>query len=188
MWGGLCLLLSACGSDADTTPPGDLGPPQGPCGAVTQAAPPDQALHYPQGTQLTWQTNPPAEGPHYPVWAPWATAYTEVVPRGNWLHNAEHGGVILLYNCPSGCPDVVAQLQSLGTGLPQDASCEPPINARWVMTPDPLLPAGTQVAAVGWGYLYTATCFDATTLQPFLTAHYAHGPEDFCSQGAIDWR
>lgn len=181
--------LLGCGSTPEAPPPtGKITLPEGPCAAVIEQAPPADGLHSSQGTQLSWATNPPAEGPHYPVWAPWAQAFPDVVPRGNWLHNAEHGGVILLYNCPSGCSDVVAGLTEIGTALPQDAGCQRPINARWLVTADPQLPAGVQVAAVAWGYAYRATCLDRTTLQAFITAHYARAPEDFCSQGALAWR
>lgn len=163
-------------------------PPQGPCAAVITQAPAAAANHALQGSALSWQTNPPAEGTHYPVWVPWAQSFAEQVPRGNWLHNAEHGGVILLYRCPDGCPDVVVQLQGMAEALPQDPLCQAPITARWVLTPDPLLPDGVQVAAVGWGFTYQATCVDSDTLKPFLTDHYARGPEDTCAQGAIAWR
>ena len=154
---------------------------------MTEQAPEAPGYHAAQGTALSWSTNPPAEGTHYPVWAPWAQAFTEVVPRGNWLHNAEHGGVILLYRCPGDCPDVTAGLKAMGTALPQDSGCERPINARWLVTPDPLLPDGVQVAAVAWGFAYRATCLDPATLKTFIAAHYAQGPEDFCSQGALAW-
>jgi hypothetical protein len=187
-WGPLLLGLAlGCGPTA--AGPGEvLGPPEGPCAAVTIKAPLDGANHVPQGTALSWQTNPPAAGTHYPVWVPWAQSFTEQVPRGNWLHNAEHGGVVLLYSCPDGCPQVAAQLKDLGAAMPKDPACNAQINARWVLTPDPLLPAGVQVAAVAWGYAYTASCFDAATLGAFVTAHYARGPEDTCAQGAIAWR
>ena len=176
------------GGSGDLGPPGALGPPEGPCAAVTIKAPADVANHTPQDSALSFQTNPPAEGTHYPVWVPWAQPFTEQVPRGNWLHNAEHGGVVLLYSCADGCPQVAAQLKDLAAALPQDPACQPPINSRWVLTPDPLLPAGVQVAAVAWGYAYTASCLDPATLGAFIGAHYARGPEDTCAQGAIAWR
>lgn len=178
------VVALGCGSAGSSV----TTPPQGPCAAVITQAPADAANHATQGTALTWQTNPPAEGPHYPVWVPWAQAFTEQVPRGNWLHNAEHGGVILLYRCPDGCAEVATQLQAIAAALPPDPLCQSPISARWVLTPDPLLPAGVQVAAVGWGYTYQAACLDSDSLRVFLTTHYAQGPEDTCAQGAIAWR
>ena len=186
------LLLAGsglgCGPAMDSGQSGTVSAPQGPCAAVVELPAVDIGYHAPQGTVLTWSTNPPASGTHYPVWAPWAQAFTEIVPRGNWLHNAEHGGVVLLYRCAGDCPDVAAGLASIGTALPQDSTCASPINARWLVTADPLLPDNVQVAAVGWGAIYHASCLDAATLQSFITAHYAHGTEDFCSQGAIAWR
>lgn len=184
LWAALASTGSGCGAPASA----GSSDPVGPCAAVVTQAPADGANHALQGTALTWQTNPPAQGSHYPVWVPWAQPFTEQVPRGNWLHNAEHGGVVLLYRCPDGCPDVAAQLGALAAALPQDPLCPPSINARWVLTPDPLLPDGVQVAAASWGYTYQATCLDPDSLKSFITAHYARGPEDTCAQGAIAWR
>jgi hypothetical protein len=184
----LAGAMLGCGPAVDATPPGTVSGPQGPCAAVIEQAPADVGNHAPQGSALTWSTNPPAAGTHYPVWAPWAQVFTETVPRGNWLHNAEHGGVVLLYRCAGACPQVAAGLQAVGSALAQDSACQAPINARWLLTPDPLLPDSVQVAAVTWGYFYHASCLDPDTLSAFIAAHYARAPEDFCSQGAIAWR
>jgi hypothetical protein len=145
------------------------------------------ALHHEQGKALEWNSNPPATGPHYNVWAPWARAYDQPVPRGNWVHNLEHGGVVLLYRCPCGCPEVVERLTQLGRSLPQDSRCMPPINARWLVTPDPLLPEDTLVAAAAWGFTYRANCVDEASLRAFINEHYAKSDEDICADGLRVW-
>ena len=49
---------------------------------------------------------------------------------------------------------------------------------------DPQLPSGVRFATAAWGFTYTATCFDAQSMRDFILAHYRHGPEDTCADGA----
>jgi hypothetical protein len=135
----------------------------------------------PVGSTIEWSTNPPATGPHYPSWAGWDRHYLNL-PRGTWMHNAEHGGVIVLYNCPDGCQDVVDGLYEVARNAPTDASCVAPATKRIILAADPLLPEGVQVAAVAWNTFYTASCLDPY-LQTFVDTHFRHGPEDTCAEG-----
>ncbi len=43
--------------------------------------------------KLPWNTDPPSNGQHYPLWAVWGFYNTAVNPR-QVVHNEEHGGVI----------------------------------------------------------------------------------------------
>jgi hypothetical protein len=43
----------------------------------------------------------PASGNHWGAWAKWNTVYTKPVKRGFYLHNLEHGGIVLSYKCNS---------------------------------------------------------------------------------------
>jgi len=136
------------------------------------------ATHVDQGTVIDWPMNPPTSGAHYIQLPAWATTYPIAVMRGNYLHNEEHGGVVMLYNCPDGCPDIVASMTSFGQALPQDPQCSAPINARWIVTPDPLLEPGVTVALAAWGWSYKAPCFDEESVQHFFNEHYAAGGPD----------
>ena len=189
-------LLAACHSAAGQMADVDAGssspdaaavaPMQGgSCNAVvTHETPLQAASHVPQGTVIDFSSNPPTSGAHYPTAADWALEYPITVMRGNYLHNEEHGGVVLLYSCPSGCQDIADSLTAIGQALPQDPACagetngEGPVNARWLVTPDPLLPDGVQVAAAAWGWDYKADCLDPDTLGMFISARYANGGGD----------
>jgi hypothetical protein len=60
--------------------------------------------------KLPWNTNPPSNGQHYPIWAVWGFYTSPVNPR-QVVHNEEHGGVILWWG--SKVPaSTVAKLQS----------------------------------------------------------------------------
>jgi hypothetical protein len=170
----LLLALAACHHGPDVTPDA-----LGTCAAtITHETPLLSASHVPQGTVVSWPSNPPTSGPHYPTHADWATAYPIAIERGNYLHNEEHGGVVMLYNCPQGCPDIVEKLTTYGQQLAQDPQCTPPINARWIVSPDSMLEDGVVVAAAAWGWTYKTTCFNADTLDQFFADHYATGGPD----------
>jgi len=141
----------------------------------------EDALHVPVGSPIEWSTNPPATGKHYAVWAKWDQQYT-ALDRGYWVHNAEHGGVILLYRCPEGCPDVVDALLGVVRSFSTDGACQAPVRNRLIVVADPLLPPEVQVAAVGWNALYTASCFDPY-VETFAAGHYGKGREDLCLDG-----
>ena len=178
MWrtAGLALLLAACG---ESGPAADASP----CNPVETPVARAQGVHIPITETPTYTSNPPASGPHYPVWTRWSRVYDTPIPRGYYVHNQEHGGVTLLYNCPTGCPDIVAQLASLAGSLPIDPACTPPRTGRWIVTPDPLLPPGVTVAAGSWSAIYTASCVDVATLTRFYREHEGAGPEDTCAEG-----
>jgi hypothetical protein len=148
---------------------------------MIRRVPGESAVHVQVGTSINWSTNPPATGQHYPLWARWDQHYA-ALERGYWVHNAEHGGIILLYRCPDGCPDVVASLIDVARAFPSDGSCRAPVRNRLIVAADPLLPEGVQVAAVGWNATYTASCFDPY-VEAFALDHYNDGPEDLCGDG-----
>lgn len=169
--------LAGCGDDL--RPPGG---PVGTCDGAVFEIEGEPGLHVPPDQAISWSTNPPATGKHYPAWAGWYRTYPQLA-RGYWMHNAEHGGVILLYNCPDGCDEDVAALVAVAAARPQDSSCAAPIRNRILIAPDPKLPAGTKIAAVAWNAYYTAACVDAAALDEFIANHYARGPEDLCGDG-----
>jgi hypothetical protein len=142
-------------------------------------------LHVLPGTPIDFAHNPPATGTHYLVWAAWNVTYDPPLDRGYYVHNAEHGGVVLLYNCPEGCPDEVEALQAFVESLPDDPHCEPPLRTRTIISADPLLPKDVRIAAVAWGYVYTASCVDALALRGFYDEHYGKSYENTCEQGDI---
>jgi len=175
----LASLLIACGA-----PPAPTGPIQvGGCGGLETAVASEAGIHVNVGTPITWSSNPPATGKHYPIWAAYDRAYT-ALDRGFWLHDAEHGAIILLYNCgTTPCPEITDGLAAIVDAMPTDPSCTAPVRNRAIIAADPLLPEGITVAAVAWDVNYTATCVDPY-LHTFASDHYNNAPEDLCADGA----
>jgi hypothetical protein len=146
------------------------------------------ALHVPIGSSIEWDSNPPSSGSHYPIWAAYQ-AYTSPVPRGYYVHNEEHGGIILLYQCDdAACPEVAAALQSVSDAIPDDPLCAAAgqgVRVRTIITPDPLI--DVPIAAAAWGWVYRAQCLDLPTLTAFAQQHYAQGPEVLCADGTTQF-
>ena len=145
-------------------------------------------LHVPIGSSIEWNSNPPSSGSHYPIWAAYQ-AYTSPVPRGYYVHNEEHGGIVLLYQCDdAACPEVAAALQSVSDTIPDDPLCAAAgqgVRVRTVITPDPLI--DVPIAAAAWGWVYRAQCLDLPTLTAFAQQHYAQGPEVVCADGTTQF-
>lgn len=138
--------------------------------------------HQEVGTPIVWPYNPPTSGPHWPVWAQWNRDYTEI-PRGYWLHNAEHGGVVFGYRCSDGCPEVQDALDALVRALPADPHCEAPLRNRAIVVADPLMPDDHAVYAIAWGTYYEATCVDEDALTGFYMDNFGRSTENTCADG-----
>lgn len=127
------------------------------------------------------QSNPPSNGPHYPTWAAFKT-YAAPVPRGFLVHDLEHGGIVVSYDCPQGCAAELAKAQKV-VDAAVDPKCpsQPAGNKRITLTPDPLLDRPFALSA--WGHTLTATCVDEVAFAAFVKAYIGEGPEDICGGG-----
>jgi uncharacterized protein DUF3105 len=133
-------------------------------------------VHVAEGTPLTYLHNPPASGPHYPVWARYQ-AYTTALARPYWVHNLEHGAIVLVYR-PDAPSAVVSALTDTFRALPNDPECGHP---RALLTPDPLL--ARPVAAIAANFVLEGECASPDQIRAFALAHRNHAPEDICDSG-----
>jgi hypothetical protein len=185
------LLLLACNGDTDTgtTPAEDAGRlkeplrPDASCPVVIDTPELLASPHVAENSPVTYNSNPPSSGPHYPVWANFQE-FGQPVPRGYLVHSMEHGAVLLLYKCPAGpCDAVVAELRKVRDAVATDPGCDPSIRVRVIIAPDPEL--ASPVAAAAWGWIYNAECVDVPTLTAFARDRYARAPENFCTPGRV---
>jgi hypothetical protein len=128
--------------------------------------------HIPDTQQPQYTHYPPASGPHYDAPANWG-AYDQALPEGRWVHNLEHGGVVILYKCPSGCPDLVKQLNDFYAAAPQSKAWK---EVKLVVTPYDHMEH--QLAIVAWDWIDEMDSFDSARLLKFYNAHLDRGPED----------
>jgi hypothetical protein len=128
--------------------------------------------HVSPGTPLNYKNNPPSSGPHYPTWAR-PGVYPDPVDPGLWVHSLEHGYIVVLYNCPNGCPELVQQLRQFYESAPPSKRYG---YQKLVVTPYPQLEG--RLAAVAWGRVYQLPDFDANELSRFYQTYVDKGPED----------
>lgn len=64
----------------------------------------------PTTPHIPYNSDPPTSGPHTPYLARWGI-HNQPVPKEVQVHNLEHGGVIIQYNCE--CPALVKKLTGI---------------------------------------------------------------------------
>jgi Protein of unknown function (DUF3105) len=152
-------------------------------GTVGTPVPDEGRNHIDPSTTWTYKSYPPASGPHYsaqgiaPV--PWQTIATSSSPlvEGQYIHNLEHGGTAILYNCPSGsdCTTLTNQLQNYVQNL---APPEPQFNeVKLVMTPYSRGMGTHKIALVAWDYIEFLDSYDQAEITRFYENHADQGPE-----------
>ena len=133
-------------------------------------------MHVAEGTKITYTHNPPTSGCHYNLGygrAPiTAGAYDRSVPNEYWVHNLEHGYIVVLYDCPAGCDQQFQALRNWAHGLPHDSGVS---YAKVLILPY----SGMQVpfAVVSWDWYDPMPTFNINEVQRFYANHTGHGPE-----------
>ena len=143
-----------------------------------QTVPDEGAGHEEVGFPIGYQHYPPSSGTHYGETMPSLGFYDQTWPEGYWLHNLEHGDIVVLYNCPDDCPDLKAKLRALINKAPQ----------RRCPTPKLIVMPYSQgmtapVAVLAWGRQLDLAEYDETAILDFFKRYEDRGPETVpCSQ------
>ncbi len=113
---------------------------------------------------VDYADRPLTGGNHDPCWAAWGE-HTNELPDENWVHNMEHGGVVLLYNCPEGCENERASMAQF-------------VEDRWGTTLlSPYAGLDESFAIVAWGFSLVTSCLDMEAFGTFYDTHVDRGPE-----------
>lgn len=129
--------------------------------------------------EITYDLHPPSSGDHRGQWGVWGEY--EYLPPEHWIHNLEHGGVVLLYH-PCASAETVDALREYARSRADDDGGA----FRWILTPYADLP--TAVAVVAWEWSYGAECVDEADIEAFVADHYRQAPEDVAGNGSFDSR
>lgn len=133
-----------------STIPGERYPSQGNAHiALDQAHPP-------------YNSTPATSGWHYSVPlapVPWGL-YEDPLPDEVLIHNLEHGGIGVHYDCPEGCVDLVDDIVAAILSQPR---------TKILVSPYPAMP--TRIALTAWNYLDTFDEFDEDRIVAFIEAH-----------------
>lgn len=125
-------LLSACAGAPVT-----LEKPPAP----VESAYPDMGHEHipvPDFPHAPYNSNPPSSGAHTAYTGPWGIHQSPLAPEV-WLHNLEHGGVVINYRCDDPCPELLEGLKQIAGE-----------HALIIITPAPYLPH--RVALAAWGH------------------------------------
>jgi hypothetical protein len=97
--------------------------------------------------------------------APWGI-YNEELTDEVLVHNLEHGGIRIHYNCPEGCSELVSQLVDSAR-----------LGRKVVLSPYTQMEG--RIALVAWNYIDTFEEYDAERIREFIAAHEssANAPE-----------
>ena len=149
---------------------------------VAASLPKGQNMHLNSLTKkFPWNTDPPSNGQHYPLWAVWGF-YTDPVNPRQVVHNEEHGGVVVWWGTQ--VPETtVTQLREFYNEQPEGSFGTP------------YAKLGSKLAITAWtgntadyehnGYYgqgHIAICprYNAATkaaFEAFRDAYRGHGPE-----------
>jgi hypothetical protein len=142
-----------------------------------------------QSAKITYTWCPPASGRHYPApGGPLRAGFygpnDKTVP-GGWVHNLEHGAIVLLYKCPGpGCEDAgQTELQALLERWPDSPICKLPPggNVTPVVTRFDDMPYN--YAALVWDMVLPMASIDENQLFSFYAAWGERfNPEPQCPQ------
>ena len=120
-----------------------------------------------------YSVTPATSGPHWfgtstpagvPSPARWGR-YEQFLPDEVLIHNLEHGGIGLHYDCPDGCPEIVKALDDI---IPRSPSL-------YIMSPYPNLPS--KIAITAWRHHLYLDEVDEDAIRRFIDEYQDRAPE-----------
>lgn len=127
--------------------------------------------HVDEGSVVEYQADPPASGDHYPVWSRYGV-FEEPVNPGYWVHNLEHGAIVLLYACTDDCARLRADIGKVHASLPDGAFGE----VKLLATPYEG-ELDTPFMLIAWNWQEPFDEFDAGRIESFYREFLDRGPE-----------
>ena len=108
-----------------------------------------------------YNSKPASSGWHYGGTSSWGI-HDEAIADENLVHNLEHGGIRVHYNCPEGCDELVNQLAAVvNRALDGDL--------KVLMSPYPDM--DTTIALTAWTFIDKFNEFDEKRVLDFISAH-----------------
>ena len=110
-----------------------------------------------------YSTSPPTSGSHSPQVPNWGEQgeVSEILQ----VHALEHGGVLVQYNCPTACRDLVQQLRSITRGY----------DSKVILAPYSRMPS--RIALTSWGKIDLLDEFDQERIEEFVKKNRNRAPE-----------
>ena len=144
---------------------------------IGQVQPDQGATHVQTGDKVTYPVCPPASGKHvnrvgFGPLEPQVYGPDDASLPNGWIHNLEHGGLVLLYSCDKGAceADGIQALRDAAAGFPDSAVCGlppgvvGPVVARFEQMP-------TKYAALVWDRVLYLDTLDTAQIYEFYTRY-----------------
>ena len=114
---------------------------------------------------------PPTSGWHYGDQVAPPGISREPIPNEVQVHNLEHGEIMVQYDCPEGCPEIVSKLEAIVRSYPK----------KVILAPYPGLfdHAQQRIALTAWGKLVYIDDVDEAFIRKFIRNHKDKAPEFF---------
>jgi len=154
------LAIVSCGNKKSTI--------MGPTDPQVETFPSEGQMHVPEGSPVTYNTDPPTSGAHYP--SPWPGGFYDTeIAAGYLVHSLEHGAVVIYYNAPA---LTTAQIDTLRAR----AAAHPGSFSQVVVVPrnDPVYP----VILTAWTHRLRLTSYAQNRIDDFIGTFRGHGPEN----------
>ena len=137
-----------------------------PSGGPSQRVPDQGTAHIRPGEpHAPYNSVPATSGPHQSIRgvapAPWGV-HDEVLADEVLVHNLEHGGIGVHYDCPEGCAELVDLLTAIVDGSVSQG-------AKLIMSPYPGM--DTTIALTAWNFIDKFEGFDVARIVAFIQAH-----------------
>lgn len=91
----------------------------------------------------------------------------ESIPDETQVAYLKRGAVLVQYNCPEECPDLVEQLRLIVNRYPEKVLLAPYGNME------------SAISLTAWGWIDTLDDFNDSRVDQFIQAHIASGPKTF---------
>ena len=127
--------------------------------------------HVPVGTPVQYPSRPPAAGPHYAETTGYGFFEREIEP-GYWVHNLEHGAIVVLYHpyrCDEACRATLRDQVYARAPLSRFRNVK--------MSVIPYREMDSPIAVVAWGWIDEMETVNPERIIAFYRAHVDRGPE-----------
>lgn len=130
--------------------------------------------HVPDGQHPVYNSNPPTSGNHYAQTEEWGIYDHELVTE-KLIHNLEHGGVLIFYNCEyppikekERCDALVKDLKDITERLRRK-------DRKIILAPNSKI--DSTIALSAWGWYDKMLTPDEDRIRNFFNDHINKGPE-----------
>lgn len=129
-----------------------------------------QFNHICMNTSIKYNYDIPTFGDHRRLWAQWGEY--KYLPPQRWVHNVEHGGIVMLYH-PCALQSEVDRLRKIVKNCLY----------RYIITPSQDLTPERPMALVAWGHSLEMSVISEELAIGFIRKRALHGRENLWDQG-----